>query len=101
MDLNGTTEVDVQIGADLVNSSILAIEVIGFILLGMGVTGMYQGIEIAHPVYSFLFLNMCFNFAVTLLNLVSVIFVPLNVWVRGTIFTNFLGMLFHNTRYAI
>ena len=100
MDLNKTSDGEDQIGSTVINSSILTFEVIGFTLLGMGVTGMYQGIEIAHPVYSVLFLNMCFNFVVTLLNLVLVIFVPLNVWVRGTIFTNFLGMLFHNTRYA-
>ena len=100
MDLNKTTDGDVHTGAVLINSSILTFEVVGFILLGLGVTGMYKGIEIAHPVYSVLFLNMCFNFFVTLFNLVLVIFVPLNVWVRGTIFTNYLGMLFHNTRYG-
>ena len=106
MDLNGTmiqigstSTSDIQIGSSFVNTSIVTFEVIGFILLGLGVSGMHQGIEISHPVYSVLFFNMCFNFALTLFNLVLTIFLPLNEWVRGTIFTNFLGMLFHNTRY--
>ena len=101
MDINGTTDGDIQIGANFTIFSVLICEVIGFILLGLGVCGMYQGIEIAHPVYSVLFLNLCFNFFATLFNLVLVIFVPLNVWVRGTIITNFFGILFHNTRDAI
>ena len=100
MDINGTTDGDIQIGANFTIFSVLTFEVIGFILLGLGVYGMYQGIEIAHPVYSVLFLNLCFNFGVTIFNLVLVIFVPLNVWVRTTINTNFCGMLFHNTRDA-
>ena len=99
--MNVTTDGDIQIGATFTIFSVLIGEVIGFILLGLGVCGMYQGIEIAHPVYSVLFLNLCFNFGVTIFNLVLVIFVPLNVWVRTTINTNFCGVLFHNTRDAI
>ena len=101
MELNETTNVDFQIGANFTVFSVLTFEVIGLILLGLGVYGMYQSIEIAHPVYSVLFLNLCFNFGVTLINLVLVIVVPLNAWVRTTTNTNFCGILFHNTRNAI
>ena len=99
--MNGTTGGDIQIGANFTIFSVLTFEVIGFVLLGLGVCGMYQGIEISHPVYSVLFLNLCFNFGVTTFNLVLVIVVPLTAWVRTTINTNFCGMLFHNTRDAI
>ena len=101
MEVNETTNGDFQIGVNFTVFLVLTFEVIGSILLGLGICGMYQGIEIAHPVYSVLFLNLCFNFGVTIFNLVLVIFVPLNVWVRTTINTNFCGVLFHNTRDAI
>ena len=100
MEVNETINGDFQIGTNFTVFSVLTFELIGLILLGLGVSGMYQGIEIAHPVYSVLFLNLCFNFGVTLINLVLVIVVPLNAWVRTTINTNFCGMLFHNTRDA-
>ena len=101
MDLNGTSDVNLQTGETLASLLILTFEVIGFILLGLGVIGMYKGIEIAHPVYSVLFLNICFNFVMTLPNLASIIFVPLYTWVRVTIYSNCFGMLFHHSRFAL
>ena len=101
MDLNGTSDVNLQTGEAFASLLILTFEVVGFILLGLGVIGMYKGIEIAHPVYSVLFLNICFNFVMTLPNLASIIFVPLYTWVRVTIYSNCFGMLFHHSRFAI
>ena len=102
MESNGTIDINnLSTGAIFASLLILTLEVIDFILLGLGVTGMYKGIEIAHPVYSVLFLDICFNFLMTLFNLVSFIFLPLFGWVRLTIYPNSFGIFFHHSRFAI
>ena len=82
------------------NGSVILSELIGLVLLSFGMVGMFNGIEIGHPVYSVLFSNICFNFSTTFFNFVLVIVTPFKDWIRATIFTNFLGMLYHNTWYV-
>ena len=106
MDSNGTSNVtsdvnNLSTGAIFASLLILTFEVIDFILLGLAVTGMYKGIEIAHPVYSVLFLDICFNFVMALFNLASSILLPLFGWVRLTIYPNCFGIFFHHSRFAI
>ena len=102
MESNGTIDINnLSTGAIFASLLILTLEVIDFLLLGLGVTGMYKGIEIAHPVYSVLFLDICFNFVMALSNLVSINFLPLFGWVRLTIYPNCFGIFFHHSRFAI
>jgi hypothetical protein len=83
----------------IMKASIVFAEIMENILLTLGIAGMFNGIEISHPVYSVLFQNLCFNFIVTSFNLVALIWIPFQKWARLTLVSNYVGMLFHNTRF--
>ena len=46
-------------------------ELFDVVMLLVGLTGMYHGIDIDHPVYALLFCNIGFAFLVTIVNLAS------------------------------
>jgi hypothetical protein len=100
METNQTSENADDTWNESMNGSIILSELTGFVLLGFGLLGMFNGIEIGHPVYAVLFSNICFNFSTTFFNLILLIVMPFKAWVRATIFTNYLGMLYHNTWYV-
>ncbi len=100
METNQTSENADDTWNEFMNGSVILSELTGFVLLGFGLLGMFNGIEIGHPVYAVLFSNICFNFSTTFFNLILLIVMPFKVWVRATIFTNYLGMLYHNTWYV-
>ena len=100
METNQTSENADDTWNESMNASVILSELTGFFLLGFGLLGMFNGIEIGHPVYAVLFSNICFNFSTTFFNLILLIVMPFKAWVRATIFTNYLGMLYHNTWYV-
>ncbi len=99
METNQTSENADDTWNVFMNGSVILSELTGFVLLGFGLIGMFNGIEIGHPVYAVLFSNILFNFSTTFFNLILLIVMPFKAWVRATIFTNYLGMLYHNTWY--
>ena len=51
------------------------------IFLFMGVYGMYHGVEISHPLYSVLFLDLIFPLAASILNMLAYHMVPIEKYV--------------------
>ena len=51
--------------------SVKVCELFDVVMLLVGLTGMYHGIDIDHPVYALLFCNIGFAFLVTIVNLAS------------------------------
>ena len=74
---------------------------LSFIFLAVGIYGMNKGIEIDHPVFSLLFSNLIFPFAATFLNLTALFLVNFQSWIRLSLFTNYLSMLFHTTSWGV
>jgi hypothetical protein len=69
--------------------------------LSIGIYGMYQGIEIKHPLFALLFSNLIFPNVATFLNFLVLAFFPFKNWVRMSMFSNFLSLLFHTTSWSI
>ena len=57
--------------------------------------GMYNGIEISHPIYALLFANLCAAAASTLFNIVSFVFVEIELYVRISNASNGWYLVFH------
>ena len=62
---------------------------------------MHKGVEINHPVFSLLFSNLLFPLVATLINLAALPLVPFQSWIRLSLFTNYLSMLFHTTSWGV
>jgi hypothetical protein len=76
-------------------------DILDFVLLLIAIYGMYQGIEISHPVYALLFSNLVFPFVVTTLNLTFFLILPFNTWTRLSLYGNVLSIHFHMTSWSI
>ena len=66
--------------------------------LSFGIFGMYQGIEIGHPVYALLFSNLGFAFFATCIDLLALFLLPFKVWIRLVLYSSVLSVHFHTTR---
>jgi len=87
----------------IVPFSVIALipDILDFVLLLVAIYGMYQGIEISHPVYALLFSNLVFPFVVTTLNLTFFLILPFNTWTRLSLYGNVLSIHFHMTSWSI
>ena len=52
-------------------ASVVAPEFIELVFLGIGISGMYHGIDIDHPVYAMLFCDVVVAAVVTVVNVVA------------------------------
>jgi hypothetical protein len=67
----------------ILNSIFLLPELLNVILLGLGVYEMHQGIEIGHPVFAVLFVNLIVAFISSVLGLVSFVALTDERFVKG------------------
>jgi len=79
--------------------AIISPEILGLVLLALGISGLYNGTEIGHPVYSLIFANVMFPFFVTVINILSISFLPLQSWLRLAPSLNYLCLMFHSTTW--
>jgi hypothetical protein len=79
--------------------AIISPEFLGLVLLALGISGLYNGTEIGHPVYSLIFANVMFPFFVTVINILSISFLPLQSWLRLAPSLNYLCLMFHSTTW--
>jgi hypothetical protein len=76
-------------------------EVLGLSLLSIGIYGMYCTIEISHPIYALLFINLIFPVVATVMSLMALAFLPFGQWVRLSLFFNCFSLLFHMTSWSV
>ena len=57
--------------------------------------GMYNGIEISHPLYAVLFTNLCAALASTIFNIVTFVFIEIELYVRISNASNGWYLVFH------
>jgi hypothetical protein len=76
-------------------------DVLDFIVLLIAIYGMYEGIEIRHPVYALLFTNLIFSFVATSINLLAFLVFPFNIWTRIFLYGNLFSTHFHVTSWSI
>ena len=76
-------------------------EYINLFFLTCGLYGMYQGIEIGHPVYAVLFLNLIVSTMSTVLDIVVFFFISTNKYVLFSNLVNALSVFFHCTSWCV
>ena len=70
-------------------------ELVNFVLLMFGIYGMYQGIEVQHPLYTVLFLNLTFAWLSSFINVAAFSFVIDGAYLRLANTTSTLALYFH------
>jgi hypothetical protein len=76
-------------------------EYINFFFFTCGLYGMYQGIEIGHPVYAVLFLNLIVSTISTILDIVIFFFISTYKYVSFSNTMNALSLFFHCTSWCM
>jgi hypothetical protein len=76
-------------------------EYLNLFFLSCGLYGMYQGIEIAHPLYAVLFLNIIASLVFTLLNITVFFFISTVRYIAFSNMMNALSLFFHCTSWCV
>ena len=93
--------VSIDLGGAIVTESLsytwilVAPEFINLTLLILAIYAMYQGIEICHPLYAILFLNVNIALAATGINILVFQFIPSELYVAVSNAINSIGLEFH------
>ena len=78
-----------------ITSILVAPEFVNLIFLIIGIYGMQKGIEISHPLYAILFLNLITSLAVTLINISAFPFTQSEQYVIVSNSMNGSSLVFH------
>ena len=76
-------------------------EYINILFLLIGLYGMYQGIEIVHPLYAILFLNLVVASLTSILNMVAFPILPIKQYFPLSNFMNTLSLYFQCTSWCL
>jgi hypothetical protein len=76
-------------------------EYINIIFLSCAIYGMYQGIQIAHPLYTVLFLNFIVSLTSSLIDIIAFCFVSISKYVLFANILNALSLFFHCTSWCV
>jgi hypothetical protein len=76
-------------------------EYFNLFFLPCGLYGMYQGIEISHPIYAVLFLNLFASLLTTMLDILAFFFVSTVHYILFLNVINSLSLLFHCTSWCV
>ena len=70
-------------------------------MLGLSIYVMNKGVEIGHPVYSVLFLNLIFAFGMSIFLLLASIFCDIYRWALLSSVGNMIARLYHHSSWAV
>jgi len=76
-------------------------EYFNLFFLSCGLYGMYQGIDILHPLYAVLFLNLVASLLTTMLDITAFFFVLTVHYILFSNVINSLSLLFHCTSWCV
>ena len=82
-------------------ATLVAPEYINFIFLLLAAYGMYQGVEIQHPLYSVLFLNLIIPLCLTVTNIIGFVFIPCSKYITLSNSNSAFCMYFHCTCWCL
>ena len=86
---------------EVLNVALIIPESVNLSLLILGIYGMYQGIQIIHPLYAILFLNLIIQALSSLLSCISFPFLATEKFVRLSNGNNSLALLLHCTAWCL
>jgi hypothetical protein len=76
-------------------------EYFNLFFLSCGLYGMYQGVEISHPLYAVLFLNLTVSLISTMLDIAAFFFISTATYVFFSNLMNNLSVFFHCTSWCM
>ena len=76
-------------------------EYVNLVVILLSIYGMHQGIEIQHPLYAVLFLNLNLALASTVLNIIGFTFAPIQKFVMISNLFNSQSLYFHCTSWCV
>jgi hypothetical protein len=76
-------------------------EYLNLFFLFCGLYGMYQGIEIAHPLYAVLFLNLIVPLVATILDIIVYFFISSMRYIIFSNIINAVSLFFHCTSWCV
>jgi hypothetical protein len=76
-------------------------EYFNFVFLLLGIYGMYRGIEIQHPLYATIFLDLMFALFLTVLDMIAFFNVSTDKFVITTNFNSGVALHFHCTCWCV
>jgi hypothetical protein len=100
MTQNGSTTMLESVGPGLQMCFIVP-ELIAIAFLLLAIYGMYQGIEVQHPLYAILFFNLIVSLISSIINTTVFGFISLDKYVRVSNVTNGFSIYFHGTCWLL
>ena len=94
-------ENEVNVSTFYVEELLVVPECFNLLLLFLGVYGMYQGVEIQHPLYAILFADMIVPMISSLVNIVSFPFVPVLKYIVWSNLSTVICLFFHCTCWCV
>ena len=85
----------------ILQAILIAPECLNCIFLLMGIYGMYQGIEIQHPLYAMMFLNLIVALFFTILDLIAFFFISTDRFVSISNASSGFTLFFHCTCWCV
>ena len=84
-----------------VQAILIAPEYVNCLFLLLGIYGMYHGIEIQHPLYATIFLNLVVAFFFTLLDIIAFLFISTETFISISNASSGFTLYFHCTNWCV
>jgi hypothetical protein len=85
----------------ILQTAMIVPEYFNLVFLLAGIYGMYQGIEIKHPLYAVIFLNLSFALFLTVVDLIVYFFLPTDRFVVILNASSVASLFFHCTCWCV
>ena len=85
----------------VLHAALIVPDCVNSILLSLSIYGMYRGIEIQHPLYAILFLNLLIGLLLTLLDVIAFTVIPTERFIILSNSSSSLALLFHCTCWCL
>ena len=85
----------------VLQATLVAPEYFNLVILLLAVYGMYHGIEIQHPLYAVLFLNLIIPLFFTIVDMIAFVFISSNRYITLSNTNSGFSLFFHCTSWCL
>ena len=85
----------------VLQATLVAPEYFNFVILLLAVYGMYHGIEIQHPLYAILLLNLIIPLCFTIVDMTAFVFISSNKYITLSNTNSGFSLFFHCTSWCL
>jgi hypothetical protein len=100
--LNNTTQDNPFQLSICLQITLIAPDYVGLLILSSGLYGMYQGIEVQHPLYAILFINLIIPSVLSMVDILAfVVIAPIEKYIMLTNVNSCISTFFHFTCWCL